>query len=123
MQMKLTPALVCIRAPRCLSAHNTASRAARLTLPGVVAQLGRGGREKSHIPGKDTQIRQGDTPALVSGICVGVCSLAALQTQPAVLHRRFQQLEQRIGGGGGRGRKGEKEREREPHVAVAPLSG
>lgn len=55
MQMKLTPALVCIRAPRCLSAHNTALRTARPTLFGVVAQLGWGGREKSHIPGRDTQ--------------------------------------------------------------------
>lgn len=118
MQMKLTPALVCISA-RCFSAQHTAFRAALLILSTAVAQLlERGEGKKSHIPGRDTQGRQKKRKRY-TGACLrnlSVWSLTALQTHAACL---FALPLQRFGGGSEE-EEAEEGREREP---VAPLSG
>lgn len=109
MQMKLTPALVCLSA-RCFSAQYAAFRGARLILSTAVAQLlERGeGKEEPHT----WQRYAGKAENKYSDACLGnlsVWSLTALQTHAAC---RFapplQRFERRIGGGGGRGRKGER---------------
>lgn len=110
MQMKLTPALVCISA-RCFSAQYTAFRAARLILSTAVAQLlERGEGKRSHIPGRDTQGKQEKKKKRYTCLRnLSVWSLTALQTHAACrLAPSLQRFERRIRGGGGRGRKGER---------------
>lgn len=119
MQMKLTPALVCISA-WCFSAQSTAFRAARLILSTAVARL----IERATYLAETRREGRKETRKRYPGACLrdlSVWPLTALQTRAGCRFApQLQRFERRIGPE----EEAEEGREREPpHVAVAPLSG